>query len=392
MSPPPIRVAVVGLGAIGSMALWRLSLRGIEVVGYDGSIPGHDTAAYGGYTRMMRPGHQRGVDNRLLNESVGLWKQLEVDTGEGLLAETGSLTAGPASDSHVADLLENVRAAGIEHEIVGARAANARFPQHSFNDDDTIAWSPHGFVIASNNAVAAAVQAARGRGAQIRSHERVFNLHRRGTTIVVETGKRSEAFDHVILACGSWIGSLAPVLAEAVVPRAVLSTWFRPRPGFSISPHDFPIGVRRLVDHQGFSFFPGLDDGLAKINVWEPIRPRICSHALGPPRVAASLVERAERLVDGAMPGLDPCSVAARAYPEGFTSDRRAVVGLLQPGVSVLAGFSGSGFGMGPLFGDIAADLAIRGQTPRPIGHLRVDRPAIVRRQPPASDVWSAQS
>lgn len=49
-----MRIAVVGLGAIGSQVLWQLSQQsGIEVHGYETHYPGHPTAGAGGENRLF---------------------------------------------------------------------------------------------------------------------------------------------------------------------------------------------------------------------------------------------------------------------------------------------------------------------------------------------------
>lgn len=47
-------VAVVGLGAIGSSAAWRLAARGLDVVGIDQHEPGHAWGGSHGRTRLFR--------------------------------------------------------------------------------------------------------------------------------------------------------------------------------------------------------------------------------------------------------------------------------------------------------------------------------------------------
>lgn len=378
MTEPLGRVAVIGLGAVGSMALWRLARRGADVVGFDAALPGHDGAAYGGGTRMLRPGHQSRGTNSLLDRSVALWRELEQDSGESLVQETGSLTVGPADNDEIAALLGNLRSNGTKHAQWGPLAARAQFPQHRFEDCDTVAWSPLGLVVRSNLAVATAVRTARLLGAEIRL-QRVAKGSASDGGAIVETVEGIDRFDHTVLTAGPWAGDLIPGFAGVIVPRAVLSTWFKPRAGFSSSPGDFPIGVRRTASGQGFSFFPGLDDDLAKINVWNPHRPRIVSSHQEPLPVDAATVDVAVRLVTRALPGLNPEPCVARTYPEGFTPDRLPVVGLLNPAQSVLGGFSGSGFGMAPLWGDIAADLAIHGATRQAIEHVRIDRLRFVK-------------
>ena len=72
------------------------------------------------------------------------------------------------------------------------------------------------------------------------------------------------------------------------------------------------------------------------------------------------------------LPDLNPDPVRLSVYMEGYTASSRPLVGPL-PGaenVVLLAGFSGHGFKLSPAFGDIAADLALDGTSPRPVGFL----------------------
>jgi len=47
-------VAVIGLGALGAAALWRLAEQGIKVIGIDQFAPPHDRGATHGQTRLFR--------------------------------------------------------------------------------------------------------------------------------------------------------------------------------------------------------------------------------------------------------------------------------------------------------------------------------------------------
>ena len=81
MSAARKRVAVVGVGTMGSQAAWRLAARGAEVVGYDRFAPGHDRSAAGGETRIFRSAHFE--DTRyvpLLQHADTLWEQLQQES------------------------------------------------------------------------------------------------------------------------------------------------------------------------------------------------------------------------------------------------------------------------------------------------------------------------
>jgi sarcosine oxidase len=47
-------VAVIGLGAMGSNALWRLAARGVDVLGFEQFRPGHVQGSSHGQTRLFR--------------------------------------------------------------------------------------------------------------------------------------------------------------------------------------------------------------------------------------------------------------------------------------------------------------------------------------------------
>lgn len=82
MSAARKRVAVVGVGTMGSQAAWRLAARGAEAVAYDRFAPGHDRSAAGGETRVFRSAHFE--DTRyvpLLRHADALWGQLQQETG-----------------------------------------------------------------------------------------------------------------------------------------------------------------------------------------------------------------------------------------------------------------------------------------------------------------------
>lgn len=68
--------------------------------------------------------------------------------------------------------------------------------------------------------------------------------------------------------------------------------------------------------------------------------------------------------------------VRAWAGIEGFMPDRIPVIGpsTRHPGLLHAFGFSGHGFQLGPIVGELLADLAITGASPLPIAAFRIDR------------------
>src|SRR6266566_6189304 len=86
---------VVGLGAMGSSALYQLSRRGLRVLGLEAFEPGHRLGSSHGESRVIRLAyfeHPNYVP--LLQRAYELWDQLERTSGAKLLHITGGLMIG----------------------------------------------------------------------------------------------------------------------------------------------------------------------------------------------------------------------------------------------------------------------------------------------------------
>ena len=95
-----MRVAVVGCGAMGAAASWRLSKRGAEVVAFDRFSPPHDRGSTHGDSRITRTAYLEGAFYvPLLQETFPLWRELEAETGTDLLTLAGLLTIGAVRNS-----------------------------------------------------------------------------------------------------------------------------------------------------------------------------------------------------------------------------------------------------------------------------------------------------
>src|SRR4051794_21515797 len=96
-------VAVIGLGAMGSNALWRLTARGGGVLGLEQSGPGNVRGSSHGHTRLFRVAcleHPNLVP--LAQRSLELWRELAARSGRPIIDVTGGLMIGPGDSDVVA--------------------------------------------------------------------------------------------------------------------------------------------------------------------------------------------------------------------------------------------------------------------------------------------------
>src|SRR4051794_37703442 len=108
---PEHDVIVVGLGAMGSAALYRLAKRGARVLGIDRFSPPHDRGSSHGDTRITRLAIGEGVHyTPLVQRSHEIWREIEAETGADLLTQCGGLvisSANKASSVHVENFFAN---------------------------------------------------------------------------------------------------------------------------------------------------------------------------------------------------------------------------------------------------------------------------------------------
>ena len=155
-------LAVIGLGSAGSMALWQAAKLsgGGGVVGFEAWTPAHGRSAVGGDSRLFRMTFREQHDlSPLLASSLGLWRELESDSGQEILTRCGGLSIGDRR-GYVEAILRNVRETGAPHTVLDAAALRARYPQHRVSDDDAAVLDPRAGFLRTDRAVLSAVAAA----------------------------------------------------------------------------------------------------------------------------------------------------------------------------------------------------------------------------------------
>ena len=86
----PYDVIVVGVGGLGSAALFHLARRGLRVLGIERfGVPNEQGSSHG-VTRIIRLAYYEDPSYvPLLRRAYALWRELEAEAGERLLHITG---------------------------------------------------------------------------------------------------------------------------------------------------------------------------------------------------------------------------------------------------------------------------------------------------------------
>ncbi|HKD36699.1 MAG TPA: FAD-dependent oxidoreductase, partial [Pirellulales bacterium] len=101
---------VLGVGGVGSAALFHLAARRARVLGLDRFEPGHDRGSSHGRTRIIRQAYFEHPDYvPLLFRAYQLWDELGERRGRPLRHEIGLLQVGPPESAVVGGVRESAR-------------------------------------------------------------------------------------------------------------------------------------------------------------------------------------------------------------------------------------------------------------------------------------------
>ncbi|SEE29872.1 N-methyl-L-tryptophan oxidase [Ruania alba] len=371
------RIAVIGLGTMGSMALWRLAARGAHVEGFEQYGIAHPRGAAGGQTRRFSALSQSEVQNTpLALDALELWRGLESTSGRDLLTLTGGLVIGRPGTPALEQARESLTAHGLDREDLGTKELRHQYPQHGFRDGEEAVRDTVTGYVRPELSVMTAIGAARARGAIVHEYTPVLEVsERHGGGVQVRTHAGTHEFDHAIVAPGAWARRVLPEAAEVVQPRRVVQSWYLPRDVSAYQREVFPV-FERVGDVRAYGF-PTLDQATVKIGAYlGREHPPVADPDNLDREITTTMVAQLREIVTTFFPGLHPEPVTLSAHQEGYTPDKRWIIGTApdQPSVITACGFSGSGFKFAPTIGDILADLALDGGTSRDIARFAPDR------------------
>ncbi len=419
--PLPARadVVIVGGGVIGVTTALNLARKGLRPVLLEkGRIAGEQSARNWGWIR------QTGRDLAelpIMLEAQTLWRELAEEIGEGLGLRRIGLSYLAESEAELAgfaDWLERAREVGADSrllsraEVAGLMPGAARSfagALHTPSDMKAEPWA----------AVPLIARLAEKSGAVLAEAcaARVIDIAAgRVSGVVTERGRI--ATDSVVVAGGAWsslflrrhgveipqLSVHATVCATGPLPQvvaggaAVGDLAFRPRAdgGYTLAPSGFhevfvgPDALRRarrylpVLRREPFgrrfrAAAPrGFPDAWMTPRRWEgdeesPFeRMRILD-----PLPNLGRAERAARAFGALFPELGP--VPIRAAWAGMIDAMPDVVPVVDvvhdmPGLAICTGLSGHGFGIGPAFGRIMADLVTGGDVGHDLHRFRFGR------------------
>jgi sarcosine oxidase len=362
VSGPAFQAIVVGLGAMGSAALAHLAARGVRALGIEAHPIGHALGSSHGASRVIRKAYFE--DPRyvpMLHRAYQLWHALEQESGETLLLRTGCLNIGGRDHVCIRGVVESARRHGLAHEVLDAAEVSRRFPAFRLGQGEIAVFENDGGILPPERCVKAHVTRALARGATV-VEERALRVELDRDGVLVETDRGRYSADMLVLTQGPWMTrALVPMPAPLAVERQV-QCWFTPREPALFDTDRFPVFIHFLPDRAYYGLPPFGIDGV-----------KVCRHHGGAPADPDALdrvvhpadEEDVRRYLRDHLPAADGPLLHAAVCMYTNTPDDHFAIGLHpdHPRVVLAGGFSGHGFKLAPVVGEIVADLVTRGRT-----------------------------
>jgi sarcosine oxidase len=384
----PFDAIVLGLGAMGSAALYQLAKRGGKVLGIDRHSPPHALGSTHGDTRITRQAiGEGGQYTPLVLRSNEIWREIEKRTGSSLLTVTGGLvisSAAPHALCHVPGFFDNTVAAArkydIGHELLDAAQIRVRFPQFAVRDDEFGYFEPGAGFLRPETCVGAQLSLAEVHGAAIHRDEQVLRYSEAGGSVLVETDRGSYRAGRLVVSAGPWIAGLLDhaCARHFSVTRQVLHWFDVTVPIERYAPGNFPVFIWELqASRQGIYGFPAIDGAGGGVKVaTEQNEKRTTPEAAV--REVAELEARVmyDTLVAANLPELSSDCVRSVSCLYTMTPDGHFVVDRHPEMRSVIIASpcSGHGFKHSAAIGEALAELALEGRSTIDLGAFSFSR------------------
>lgn len=356
-------IGVIGLGAVGSQVLRHLAARGVSAIGFDQTTSPNDRSGHAGETRLINVLSEPAEDGApdLHGRAIDAWTRFERETGHTVLTRNGGLSIGYAGTPMMQSLIAAARRRhGDDRAVLSPTAIADRFPQFKVASDELGVFDELASGVRSEFGVSGAVQLAQRNGATVKTNDRVLGWTTDDRGVRVYCAHGDYRFSRIVVTAGAFIGDLLPELP--VRARRLVMAWFAPETSAiaMYSRADMPIFTVGSVQALGEFVYgaPSLDRPYVKVGGdfdWGYADPPKSMDFAVTDADLVGLRAKARAYFHG----LTDSVVRSIKLMDGWTPDARPLIGWHDDSARVMlaTGFSGDGFAISPVIGEIVADL-----------------------------------
>ncbi len=374
-------VVVIGLGAMGSAALYQLSKQGLSVLGIDQFDPPHSFGSSYGESRITRQAIGEGVYyTPLVLRANQIWKELEKTTGESLYEHNGMLLLAGRDREFLQNTLKAADKFSIEHKLLGTGEVEELFPAIKAVDSDLVYYyEPDAGYLLPEKCIEVQLRLAKNNNASVLTNTKVHEINETVDGITVNIGTEVIACKKVIVTAGPWIKNLLPnELDDALKTSLRTLFWFDIDKDHydELKPGKLPV---ILCDDEEYDFygFPALagENGGMKFAVHElgrEIEPDEKDAADVEEGLSDKLYQYLSKYIKYVKPEVIKSfnCIYTETHDEDFIIDFKPN----SKNIIMASACSGHGFKHSAAIGEILAQLAVNGNSDIDITAFRLNR------------------
>ncbi len=359
---------VLGLGAMGSAALYHLALRGIPAIGIERFGLVHSRGSTHGPSRVFRIFYPHPLYVEMGLAALTQWRELESRTGSALLTLCGMVILALPDNPIFQQGLSALETMQETHTPLSYDELRGRFPMLHPPVDRAGCWIPRSGILSPESALKALITVAQREGAQVWDAQTVQSVdysHGQFDIVLADSHIRCQ---RLICTAGAWSEELVPDLDLHLKITRQQKFQFQSGDISDLHPAHMPVYSDYEKQFYGFPAWQGVinvaDDGHGDI-----VNPNEVDRSADP-----ATREQLTQWVHQLFPQhtwqhvrTETC-LYSNTPDDDFILDRHPA----WPGMAIGAGFSGHGFKFTPLIGQLLVHLALEEEPPINIDALRL--------------------
>lgn len=359
-------VVVIGLGGMGSAALYHLARRKRRVLGIEQFTSPHDRGSSHGKSRIIRQAYfEDPAYVPLVFRAYELWRELETETNRALLTITGGLMIGAPDSPIIKGSSQSALAYDIPHEMLDSHELKRRYPQLKAPDHFAALYERMAGYVNPEETVKAHLDAAESRGAEIHFEESVIRWDADGDRVKVKTDSDEYEAESLVISAGPWAPDILKDLHFPLSVERLVMYWFDPIGGIEqFKAERLPIHVWQVEEGIVYGF-PAHGDPKEGVKIGHHTAKSACTPQTIDRKVSGDEIELMRQCIAKYIPSLGGDCLNAITCMYTMTPDEHFIIGL-HPNhrrTAIAAGFSGHGYKFASAVGEILADLITEGST-----------------------------
>lgn len=367
-------VVVIGAGVNGSSAAYSLSKYENKRILLLEQFPvPHTRGSSHGQSRIIRCLYTDKIYSQMTHDAFQIWREVEKDIGETLFIRNGMLEVTSYQD-RIERCLSTLDSVGVPYERMSAEELNKRFPLFNVSESFTGIFEPNGGMLLASKCVAALQKSFKDNGGVFVDSEPVEEIIP-GEIVTIKTLNNIYKAKSIIITAGSFTSKLTnqvglnlPLRVERThplywklddplsgtidkFPSFVLTDSILQHDIYGLAAYEYP-GFIKICDHHGPEVQANKPDA-------DPILTNV-----------REIIRRYMRGMEKEEPSIIETCLYTITPDHHFIIDRHPVF----KNIVIGAGFSGHGFKMAPVTGNVLATLALGEDPSYDLSMFRIKR------------------